>query len=90
MTTRPTNLAPISGPDALDDLIFSWILDRQDELAASAEAAADAGFPGQDELDVVRTLVRLILSAFAIAPGRFARWAGPCGGFLRSLKPALN
>jgi hypothetical protein len=31
-------------PDALDDLIFSWILDREDELLAEVEA----GIPRQD------------------------------------------
>jgi hypothetical protein len=44
--------------DALDDSIFSWILDREDELLAEVEA----GIPRQDELDVVRALIRLVLS----------------------------
>jgi hypothetical protein len=33
--------------DALADLVFSLILDREAELLAQAEAEADAGFPGQ-------------------------------------------
>jgi hypothetical protein len=43
---------------------FSELLSREAELAASAEAEADAGFPGQkeSELAVVRALLRLILS----------------------------
>ena len=51
-------------PDALADLIFSELLRSEDELAASAEAEADAGFTGQKELEleVVRALLRLILS----------------------------
>ena len=50
--------------DALADLVFSLILDREAELVALAEAEADAGFPGQkvSELAVVRALLRLILS----------------------------
>jgi hypothetical protein len=44
--------------DALDDLIFSRLLDRVDELVAEAEA----GLPREDELDAVRALLRLILS----------------------------
>jgi hypothetical protein len=49
---------------ALADLLFSELLSREAELAASAEAEADAGFPGQkeSELAVVRALIRLILS----------------------------
>jgi hypothetical protein len=55
---------PAIAPDALADLIFSELLSREAELAASAEAEADAGFPGQkeSELAVVRALLRLILS----------------------------
>ena len=55
---------PAIATDDLADLIFSEILDREAELLAQAEAAADAGFPGQKEteLAVVRALVRLILS----------------------------
>jgi hypothetical protein len=50
--------------DALADVVFSVILDREAELLAQAEAEADAGFPGQkeSELAVVRALLRLILS----------------------------
>ena len=50
--------------DALADLVFSQILDREAELLAAAEAEADAGFPGQkeSELAVVRALLRLVLS----------------------------
>jgi hypothetical protein len=50
--------------DDLADLIFSELLDREAELLAQAEAAADAGYPGQkeSELAVVRALLRLILS----------------------------
>jgi hypothetical protein len=44
--------------DPLDDLIFSWILDREDELAADVAA----GLLMEHELDVVRALLRLILS----------------------------
>jgi hypothetical protein len=44
--------------DALDDLIFSWILDREGELLAEV----DAEIPRQDELDVIRALLRLIFS----------------------------
>jgi hypothetical protein len=50
--------------DAVADLVFSQILDREAELVALAEAAAEAGFPGQkeSELAVVRALLRLIFS----------------------------
>jgi hypothetical protein len=44
--------------DALADLIFSEILSRETELAAEAEA----GLPREDELAVVRALLRLIFS----------------------------
>lgn len=44
--------------DVLADLVFSQILSREAELADEAEA----GFPVQTELDVVRALLRLILS----------------------------
>jgi hypothetical protein len=55
---------PAIATDALADLIFSLILDREAELVALAEAEADAGVPGQkgSELAVVRALLRLILS----------------------------
>jgi hypothetical protein len=55
---------PAVATDATADLVFSELLSREGELAAQAEAAADAGFPGQKEteLDVVRALLRLILS----------------------------
>jgi hypothetical protein len=49
---------PAIATDALADLIFSELLDREDELVAEAEA----GLPRQVELDVVRALLRLILS----------------------------
>jgi hypothetical protein len=50
--------------DAMADLVFSMILDREAELLAAAEAEAAAGFPGQkeSELAVVRALLRLVLS----------------------------
>jgi hypothetical protein len=55
---------PAIATDALADLVFSELLSRETELAAVAEAEADAGFPGQkeSELAVVRALLRLILS----------------------------
>jgi hypothetical protein len=55
---------PAIATDALADLIFSLILDREAELVELAEAEADAGFPGQkeSELAVVRALLRLVLS----------------------------
>jgi hypothetical protein len=61
---------PAIATDALADLIFSEILDREAELLAQAEAAADAGFPGQKEteLAVVRALLRLILSPYVRMP----------------------
>jgi hypothetical protein len=49
---------PAIATDALADLIFSEILSREAELAAEAEA----GLPREDELAVVRALLRLILS----------------------------
>jgi hypothetical protein len=49
---------PAIATDALADLVFSMILSREDELVAEAEA----GLPRQDELDVVRALLRLVLS----------------------------
>jgi hypothetical protein len=61
----PKDFAPPAiVPDALADLVFSLILDREAELLAQAEAEADAKFPGQkeSELAVVRALLRLILS----------------------------
>jgi hypothetical protein len=47
-----------SPANAMVDLVFSMLLDREDNLVAEAEA----GIPRQDELDVVRALLRLILS----------------------------
>jgi hypothetical protein len=44
--------------DVLADLVFSQLLSRENELVADAEA----GLPMRDELDVVRALLRLILS----------------------------
>ena len=49
---------PAIATDALADLIFSLILDREAELVAAAEA----GLVVHDELAVVRALLRLILS----------------------------
>jgi hypothetical protein len=61
---------PAIATDALADLIFSELLDREVELLAQAEAAADAGFPGQKEteLSVVRALLRLIFSPHVRMP----------------------
>jgi hypothetical protein len=55
---------PAIATDAVADMVFSMILDREAELLAAAEAEADAGFPGQkeSELAVVRALLRLIFS----------------------------
>jgi hypothetical protein len=55
---------PAIATDALANLVFSMILDREAELVAQAEAEADAGVPGQkeSELAVVRALLRLIFS----------------------------
>jgi hypothetical protein len=55
---------PAVARDALEDLIFSLVLDREAELVAQAEADAEAGFPGQkeNELAIVRAFIRLILS----------------------------
>jgi hypothetical protein len=55
---------PVIATDALADIVFSQILDREAELVAAAEAEAAAGFPGQkeSELAVVRALLRLIFS----------------------------
>jgi hypothetical protein len=55
---------PDIATDALANLIFSLILDREAELVALAEADAAAGFPEQkaSELAVVRALLRLVLS----------------------------
>jgi hypothetical protein len=44
--------------DVMADLVFSGLLSREDELVAEAEA----GLVVHDELDVVRALLRLILS----------------------------
>ena len=54
--------APVT--DALADLVFAQLLDRETELIALAEADADAGVPGEEELSlaVARALLRLILS----------------------------
>ena len=56
---------PAIATDALADLIFSLVLDREAELLAAAEAEAEAGVPGQkeSELAVFRALLRLILSS---------------------------
>ena len=44
----PKDFAPPAiATDAMVDLIFSLILDREAELVALVEAEADAGFPGQ-------------------------------------------
>jgi hypothetical protein len=55
---------PAIATDALADLVFSTLLSREDELVALAEADAAVGIPGQkeSELDVIRALLRLILS----------------------------
>jgi hypothetical protein len=55
---------PAIATDATADLVFSMILDREAELVAASEAAAEAGFPWQKEteLAVVRALIRLVLS----------------------------
>jgi hypothetical protein len=44
--------------DAMADLVFSMLLSREDELVAEDEA----GLPREHEPDVVRALLRLILS----------------------------
>jgi hypothetical protein len=57
----PPQLKLSSAPppaDALADLVFSQILDREAELVVEAEA----GLPREDELDVIRALLRLIFS----------------------------
>jgi len=61
---------PAIATDALADLVFSLILEREAELLAAAEAEADAGFPGQkeSELAVVRAMLRLILSPIVRMP----------------------
>jgi hypothetical protein len=53
---------PAIATDAEATLIFSMVLDREAELVAQAEAEAEARFPVQTELDVVRALLRLIFS----------------------------
>jgi hypothetical protein len=50
--------SPAPPADVMADIVFSRLLDREAELVAEAEA----GLPRQDELDVVRALLRLILS----------------------------
>ena len=59
---------PAIATDALADLVFSLILDREAELVAGAEADAAAGFQEQkaSELAVVRVLSRFRLE-FAFA-----------------------
>jgi hypothetical protein len=61
-TGRQRDLATMAAPsitaDELDDVVFSWILDRETELVADV----GAGLLREDELDVVRALLRLILS----------------------------
>jgi hypothetical protein len=49
---------PAIAADALADLVFSQLLSREDELVAEVEA----GLQMEHELDVVRALLRLILS----------------------------
>jgi hypothetical protein len=44
--------------DVVADIVFSRLLTREAELLADVEI----GLPGQDELDVVRALLRLIFS----------------------------
>jgi hypothetical protein len=64
----PKDFAPPAiATDALADLIFSAIFDREAELVAEAEAR----FPWQEEpteLAVVRALLRLILSPIVRMP----------------------
>jgi hypothetical protein len=50
--------------DALADIVFSAVLDREAELVAAAKAEANAGVPGQKEaeLAIIRALLRLIFS----------------------------
>jgi hypothetical protein len=50
--------------DALADLVFGIILKREAELLASIEE----GCSGQEELEIVRALLRLIASNTAPAP----------------------
>jgi hypothetical protein len=50
--------------DVLADLVFSTILSREDELVAEAET----GLPRQDELDIIRALLRLVLSPVVRMP----------------------
>jgi hypothetical protein len=56
----PKNSAapPAIAKDAMADLVFPLILDREAELVAEAEA----GLPTEHELDIVRALLRLIFS----------------------------
>jgi hypothetical protein len=62
--------APAIATDAMADLVFSMVLDREAELMAAAEAAADAGIPWQkeSELAIVRALLRLIFSPIVRMP----------------------
>ena len=55
---------PAIAMDDLANLVFSQLLDREAELIALAEAEADAGVPGEQELSlaIVRALLRLIFS----------------------------
>ncbi len=50
--------------DVLADVVFSIILNREEELLA----AIAAGLPGQEELEIVRALLRLIVSNTAPVP----------------------
>jgi hypothetical protein len=61
---------PAIAPDAWADLVFSMILDREAELLALEEVAADAGIPWQieSELEIVRALLRLIASPVVRMP----------------------
>ena len=60
-----SNAAPQAiATDALADLVFAQLLNREAELVAEAEA----DLPRQDELDVVRALLRLIFSPIVRTP----------------------
>jgi hypothetical protein len=62
LTDREQWRRELSGPpppaNATADLVFSGLLSREAELVDEAEA----GFMVQDQLDVVRALLRLIFS----------------------------